>query len=56
MSNAIELNAHDLEQELRWLAQSLEARDEGPLSLLDPRWDALRTEPRFLELKQRVGL
>lgn len=29
---------------------------EGPLSLFDPRWDALRADARFLELKKRVGL
>jgi tetratricopeptide (TPR) repeat protein len=44
------------EQALRWLETSLLARDEGPLSLLDPRWDGVRADARFLELKRRVGL
>jgi tetratricopeptide (TPR) repeat protein len=44
------------EQALTWLARSSTARDRVMLLLDDPGFDAMRGDPRFAALEQRVGL
>jgi len=45
------------EQALDHLERALEARDTSlPVNLLNPEFDALRSEPRFQTIRQRLGL
>jgi hypothetical protein len=45
------------EPALEWLAKALDERDSRLVALkVDPCFDALRTEPKFQALIQRVGL
>jgi TolB-like protein/tetratricopeptide (TPR) repeat protein len=47
----------DRESALLWLEKGLEIRDVRLVFLLaDPRWDALRQEPRFQNLSRRLNL
>ena len=47
----------DREQALSWLEKAYEERDDGLCSLkIWPSWDALRSDPRFIELERNVGL
>jgi tetratricopeptide (TPR) repeat protein len=49
------LSEHD--EAFRWLEKSYAAREEALVWLkVDPRLDALRTDARFINLQQRVGL
>jgi eukaryotic-like serine/threonine-protein kinase len=44
------------EQAIQWLEKAYEERNV-PISLkVDPRWDGLRSDPRFADLIRRVGL
>lgn len=54
---AIYAGLNDPEQALQHLERALEARDTSlPVNLLNPEFDALRSEPRFQSLRQRLGL
>ena len=45
------------DEALEWLGKSFNAREEALVWLkVDPRLDALRTDPRFIALQRRVGL
>jgi serine/threonine-protein kinase len=45
------------EQVLDWLEKAYEERDVRLVFLkIDPKWDGLRTEPRFNDLLRRIGL
>jgi TolB-like protein/Tfp pilus assembly protein PilF len=47
----------DKDEAFRWLAKSFETRSLQPLSLkVDPRFDPLRTDPRFPEFLKRIQL
>ena len=47
----------DKNEAFAWLNKSLEARSHWLVWLdLDPRWEKLHADPRFAELKGRVGL
>ena len=42
---------------LRWLNTALERRDETVLYVkVDPEWDRLRSDPRFLSIVRKIGL
>jgi DNA-binding winged helix-turn-helix (wHTH) protein/tetratricopeptide (TPR) repeat protein len=44
------------EPAFEWLDKAYRARDEGVIGLkVDPKLDSLRSEPRFLDLLQRMG-
>jgi tetratricopeptide (TPR) repeat protein len=45
----------DKDKAFIWLEKAYDARD-GVDSLRDPRWDPLRSDPRFTDLMHRVGL
>jgi hypothetical protein len=47
----------DKDRTFEWLGKSVEERD-GTLVYLkvDPRWDLIRSDPRFAELVRKVGL
>lgn len=54
---SIHLAMGDQETALRFLGRAFEAGSEALLwSGVDPRMDALRTDPRFSELLRRAGL
>lgn len=45
------------DEAFEWLEKSYDAREEALVWLkVDPRLDALRTDPRFIDLQRRVGL
>jgi TolB-like protein/DNA-binding winged helix-turn-helix (wHTH) protein/Tfp pilus assembly protein PilF len=47
----------DKEQAFAWLNKAYEGRNHWLVWLdRDPRWDRLRSDPRFADLKKRVGL
>jgi hypothetical protein len=47
----------DKDQAFAWLDKAFEGRNHWLVWLnRDPRWDRLRTDPRFADLKSRVGL
>ena len=44
-------------QALQWLNTAYERRDECILYIkVDPEWDRLRSDPRFVRIVQKVGL
>jgi hypothetical protein len=46
----------EFEISLQWLERCYDARDVHLIFLtMDPKWDPLRTEPRFSSLLQRCG-
>lgn len=47
----------DKDEAFQWLERAYKEHDDD-LALLkvDPRWDSLRGDPRFMSLLQRVGL
>ena len=53
----IHLGLGDREQCFVWLEKAWESRDMR-LSFLkvDPKWDAIRSDPRFVSLLKRMGL
>jgi len=54
---AIHAGLDDKEQAFDWLRRACDNRSEGVIWLaLDPTLDSLRSDPRFAELLQRVGL
>jgi len=44
------------EQAIQWLEKAYEERDALSWLKGDPRWDGLRSDPRFADLMRRVGL
>jgi len=44
------------EQAIQWLEKAYEERDAMIWLKVDPRWDGLRSDPRFADLIRRVGL
>ncbi len=54
---ALHLALGEQDEAITWLERAHSERDVG-LSFLkiDPKWDALRADPRFVSLLQRVGL
>ncbi len=44
------------EQAIQWLEKAYEERDALIWLIGDPRWDGLRSDPRFADLIRRVGL
>ena len=47
----------DKDEAFRWLAKAFETRSLQPLSMkVDPRFDPLRTDPRFPEFLKRLQL
>jgi len=44
------------EQAIQWLEKAYEERDALTWLKVDPRWDGLRSDPRFTDLVRRVGL
>ena len=44
----------DKEQAYAWLEKAYKARDMS--SLADPQWDPIRSDPRFTDLRVRMGL
>jgi hypothetical protein len=46
----------EFDHSLQWLERCYDARDVHLIFLtMDPKWDPLRTEPRFASLLQRCG-
>ncbi len=47
----------ELDKAFTWLEKALEARSAGLIYLgVDPAYDSLREDPRFVELLRKVGL
>ena len=45
------------DEALRWLERAYEERDANMILLgVEPRWDSLRDNPRFMSLLERMGL
>ena len=54
---AIYAGLNDPQQALHHLERALEVRDTSlPVNLLNPEFDALRSDPRFHSIRQRLGL
>jgi tetratricopeptide (TPR) repeat protein/TolB-like protein len=54
---AIYAGLNDPQQALHHLERALEVHDTSlPVNLLNPEFDALRSEPRFQSIRQRLGL
>jgi Flp pilus assembly protein TadD len=52
----IHLGLREFDEALAWLERSFDARDVHMLFLpVDPKWDPLREDPRFVELLRRCG-
>ena len=48
---------NDKEKALQWLEKSYESRTRDLIFLnVEPRYDSLRSDPRFRDLVRRVGL
>jgi hypothetical protein len=41
---------------MKWLERGYAERDGFLVSLKDPEWDSLRSDPRFKDLVRRLGL
>ena len=42
---------------MQWLERAYQERSDGLVYLgVDPRWDGMRSNPRFAHLVRRVGL
>jgi hypothetical protein len=53
----IHVGLGDTTSALRWLERAYQERSDGLVYLgVDPRWDGMRSNPRFAELVRRVGL
>jgi hypothetical protein len=51
------VRAGEREQAFAWLEQAYQERSAALIWLkVEPQFDALRTEPRFVELLRRMGL
>jgi TolB-like protein/DNA-binding winged helix-turn-helix (wHTH) protein len=57
-SMVAEIYAHlgDTDMAFKWLERAYQERDGFLLTLRDPQWQALRSDPRFKDLIRRVGL
>jgi hypothetical protein len=54
---AVYLYAGDRDRALEWLEKSYEERDPNlPFIGRGPKWDPLRSDPRFQDLLRRIGL
>ena len=49
--------AGENDRALEWLERAIKGRDPTMVVLsVDPRWDTLRSDPRFQDLLRRMGL
>lgn len=54
---AVHLGLGDAEESLAWLERAYRERDVHLLELgVEPKWDELRSHPRFRELVRAIGL
>jgi tetratricopeptide (TPR) repeat protein len=53
----IHVGLGDTTRAMQWLERALQERSDGLVYLrVDPRWDGMRSNPRFAQLVRRVGL
>jgi serine/threonine-protein kinase len=50
------LDAGDYERAIDWLEEAYEVRDPNLPYIVDPGWDSVRSDPRFQDLVERMGL
>ena len=45
------------EKALQWLERAVDSRDDAILWVnVDPEWDHLRSDPRFVDVQRKIGL
>ncbi len=53
----IYLRVDDKEKAIEWLQKSYAARERWLINIKhDPQWDGIRSDPRFVEIVQKIGL